>query len=102
MIPKRRADLREYDIALRHPPGRGKLRRYAELRIAHRCGADKVDDVGAAFAHVSALDQVTERALRQPDRKSVAQSRHAAIADPPPPPHPIDFFPPFHPSPPHT
>src|SRR5438132_6414557 len=101
MIPKCGADLRKYDVTFRHAPGRGKLRRYAESRIMHGGRANKVDDVGAAFAHVSALDQVTERALRQPDRKSVAQSRHAAIAEPSADPQPIDFFLRFHASQPH-
>src|SRR5258706_507968 len=82
MIPKRCADLREYDVALRYAPRRDKLRRNAQLRIVHGRRADEVDDVGAAFAHVSALDQISERALGQPDRKPLAQSRHAEIAEP--------------------
>src|SRR5499427_6884958 len=61
VIPERRADLREHDVALRHLARGGKLRRHAELRIMHGGGADEMDDVGATLAHIGALDQVAER-----------------------------------------
>src|SRR5260370_13466003 len=92
MVPKRCAALREYDVALRYAPRRDKLRRNAQLRIVHGRRADEVDDVGAAFAHVSALDQISERALGRPDRKPLAQTRHAAIAEPSADPQPIGLF----------
>ena len=101
MIPKRRADLREYDVAVRHAPRRGKLRRHAQLRIVHGGRADEMDDVGAALAHIGALDQIAERALVKADRYPVAQGGHAAIAQPGADAQPVDLFLRLHASQPH-
>src|SRR5262245_43042002 len=92
MIPERRADLSEHDVAPRHLARGGKLRRHAELRIVHGGGADEMDDVGATLAHIGALDQVAERALVESYRKPVAQSRHAAVAEPGADAQPVDLL----------
>src|SRR2546430_13388713 len=92
MIPKSPADPRKYDVAFRHPPRRGKLRRHAELRIVHGGRADEMDDIGAAFARIGALYQVAEGTLGQPHGETVAQPRHAAIAQPGTDAQPVDLL----------
>src|SRR5207248_7729680 len=97
MIPKRRADLRENDVAVGYAPRRGKLRRHGKLRVAHGRRADEMDDVAAALAGIGALDQVAERALGQADSEPIAQPGHAAIAQPGADAQPVDFLLRLHP-----
>ena len=67
VVPERRGDLREHDVAGRNAPRRMELRRRRHLRVAHRRRADEMDAGGAALArHSRARPRWRVRARSRP------------------------------------
>ena len=81
VIPERRADLGHHHVARLHAPHARKLTGYAKIWRIHRRHADVMNDIGRTVRHVGALDQIAELAFVQPGLESIAQRRHAEIAE---------------------
>src|SRR5207253_4746789 len=80
-VPEAARQLAEHDVALLHAARGMELRRYVELWIRHRRDADEVDEGGAAFADVGALDEIAELALGHAGPRAGEERGKARVAE---------------------
>ncbi len=92
VFPERGADLGNHHVPRLHLPDARKLARHTNVRRRHRGDANVVNDIGCAQRDVCAFDEVTQLAFVQSGSQSIAQRRHAKIAEMRADPQPVQFF----------
>ena len=80
IVPPRRRQLAEHEVARRDPAARGELPRHVAVGRRHRGRADEMDHMGAAVADESALDHAAELVLGHAGPGAADQRRHAGVA----------------------